>query len=135
MKKVGANDFNIYITMHVITGMCLFDYHRHTPLIHKWCFSFQRPIAGRVNFCPISIADKEDDDEFLMTVAIHEVLHALVSRLWLECCNWSTLVMCKVQIGTIHPLFCTNLRFKLYRDPQIAWKFILETRPSELLKI
>ena len=45
-------------------------------------FSFQRPIAGYVNFCPISIADNEGD---LMAVATHEVLHALVSRLWLEC--------------------------------------------------
>ena len=45
---------------------------------------FQRPIAGRVNFCPISIADNEGDDDYIMAVATHEILHALVSKSWLD---------------------------------------------------
>ena len=44
-------------------------------------FSFQRPIAGHVNFCPVSIADNEGDDDYIMEVAKHEILHALVSKL------------------------------------------------------
>ena len=42
--------------------------------------SFQRPIAGGVNFCPISVADDEGDDDYIMEVAKHEILHALVSK-------------------------------------------------------
>ena len=38
---------------------------------------FYRPIAGYVNFCPVSI-DGSQSDEYLLTVAKHEVLHALV---------------------------------------------------------
>ena len=41
---------------------------------------FQRPIAGYVNFCPISIADDEGDDDYIMAVTKHEILHALVSK-------------------------------------------------------
>ena len=39
--------------------------------------SLLRPIAGFVNFCPVTI-DGSQSDEYLLTVAKHEVLHALV---------------------------------------------------------
>ena len=37
-----------------------------------------RPIVGYVNFCPYSINDDVTDD-FIVAVAKHEILHALVS--------------------------------------------------------
>ena len=42
-------------------------------------FSY-RPIAGSVNFCP-SAFDGGKTDDFVFTVAKHELLHALVSHL------------------------------------------------------
>ena len=52
-------------------------------------FSFQRPVAGYVNFCPSSITDREGDDDYIMTLAKHEILHTLVSKLSLE--YWSNI--------------------------------------------
>ena len=49
-----------------------------TPKKEVWCsLSLHRPIAGFVNFCPVTI-DGSQSDEYLLTVAKHEVLHALV---------------------------------------------------------
>ena len=54
--------------------------------IHRYscCFdvdpSFHRPIAGFVNFCPQSLAGSDIDDDFVLAVAKHEILHALVSE-------------------------------------------------------
>ena len=37
-----------------------------------------RPIAGYINYCPGKLSD-DDDDDFLLAVAKHEMLHALVN--------------------------------------------------------
>ena len=44
------------------------------------CISFLdcRPIAGSVNFCPAALSGNIDND-FLLDVVKHEILHALVS--------------------------------------------------------
>ena len=42
--------------------------------------SFHRPIAGFVNFCPNQLTSDKDDDDIL-AVAKHEILHVLVGAM------------------------------------------------------
>ena len=58
--------------------MCVLDYT--SILIALMVFSFCRPIAGSINFCPLSLSGSDIDDDFLLAVAKHEILHALVSE-------------------------------------------------------
>ena len=36
-----------------------------------------RPIAGHINFCPLALESEEDDNQ-IITVAMHELTHTLV---------------------------------------------------------
>ena len=38
-----------------------------------------RPVGGYINFCPVSITNQQSDD-YLLTLAKHELLHALVRK-------------------------------------------------------
>ena len=68
----------------MLSLLCAYSPSIHTVITLMFLF-FPRPIAGRVNFCPISIADSEGDDDYIMALATHEILHALVSKSWLQC--------------------------------------------------
>ena len=52
--------------------------HKVTPN-NNFCI-IHRPIAGHVNFCPNQLTSDSDDDEIL-AVAKHEILHALVGTI------------------------------------------------------
>lgn len=46
-------------------------------------YTYNRPIAGSINFCPDTVITK--DSIGLLDVAKHETLHALVSFIYWRC--------------------------------------------------
>ena len=60
-----------------------FNYGKHTTF---YCFC--RPIAGYINFCPLALESEQDDNQVL-TVAMHELTHTLVRHASRWCIQFS----------------------------------------------
>ena len=67
--------YNVMYTLIALKGISHYLCEHVTCMFLLYNF---RPIAGHANFCPSKISAADSTDDFILAVAKHEILHALV---------------------------------------------------------